>query len=68
LALDSKMIAIKVKRWCNRCLGCRIGVKFGVRGADSSYSVLEKVRVDLSYFDWFGNFTEHVACGFLERR
>jgi hypothetical protein len=63
LALGSKRIAIKVKRWCNRCLGYRIGVKFGVWGTGSGLSVLEKVGVDLSYFYWFGHFTEHMVCG-----
>jgi hypothetical protein len=48
------------------CLGYRIGMKFGVTVSSSSWSVLEKVGVDLSYFDWFGHFTEHVACEFLE--
>jgi hypothetical protein len=38
-----KRIAIKVKRWCNRCLGFQIGVKSGVRGTGSSWSVLEKL-------------------------
>jgi hypothetical protein len=68
LAPDSKMIAINVKRWCNRSLGYRIGVKFSERVTESSWRVLEKVGVDLSYFDWFGHFTEHIVCGFLERR
>jgi hypothetical protein len=36
-------------------------VKFGVRGTGSSRSVLEKFGVDLSYFDWFGHFTEHLV-------
>jgi hypothetical protein len=30
LALGSKRIAINVKRWCNRCPGYRLGVKFDV--------------------------------------
>ena len=66
LALGSKRIAINVKRWCNRSLGYRICVKFGERVTGSSMSVLEKVGVDLSYFDWFGHFTEHVACEVFE--
>jgi hypothetical protein len=41
-------------------------VKFGERVTSSSMSVLEKVGVDLSYFDWFGHFTEHVACEVFE--
>jgi hypothetical protein len=36
-------------------------VKIGVRGIGSSWSVLEKVGVVWSYFDWFGHFTEHVV-------
>jgi hypothetical protein len=40
-------------------------VKFGVRGTGSSCSVLEKIGVDLSYFDWFMLFTKHLACGFF---
>jgi hypothetical protein len=28
--------------------------------------VLEKSKVDLSKFSWFGHFTEHLACGVLE--
>jgi hypothetical protein len=60
LALGSKQITIKVQRLGNRCQEYRIGVKIGARGTGSSWSVLEKVGVDLSYFDWFGHFTEHV--------
>jgi hypothetical protein len=33
------------------CVEYRIGVKFGVRGTGSSWSVLEKVGVNLRYFD-----------------
>jgi hypothetical protein len=29
--------------------------------------VLEKYGVDLSKFGWFGHFTEHLACGVLNR-
>jgi hypothetical protein len=49
------------------CLEYRIGMKFGVRGTGCSWSVLEKVGVDLSYFDWFGHFTEHLVRGVLNR-
>jgi hypothetical protein len=65
LALGSKRIAIKGKQWNNQCIGYRIGVNFGESITGSGRSVLEKVGVNLSNFDWFGHFTEHVACGVL---
>jgi hypothetical protein len=65
LALASKRFTIKRKQWNNRCLGNQIGLKFGVRVIGSSRSVLEKVGVDLSYFDWLVHFIEHVACEVL---
>jgi hypothetical protein len=43
-------------------------VKFDVRCTGSSWSVLEKVGVDLSYFGWFGHFTEHVVREVLKHR
>jgi hypothetical protein len=67
LTLGSKQITLKIKRWCNRCLEYRIGMKFGMRGTGSSWSVLEKVGFNLSLFDWFMHFIEHMACEFLER-
>jgi hypothetical protein len=65
LALGSKHITIRMKRLWNRCLEYRIGVKFGVRGTGGIWSVVEKIGVDLSYFDWFVHFTEHLACKFF---
>jgi hypothetical protein len=50
LALDSKEIIKKMNRLSNRCLEYWIGVKFDMRGTSSSWSVLEKVGVDLSLF------------------
>jgi hypothetical protein len=66
LALDAKRFAIKGRWWDNMCLGYWIGVKIGVLDTGSSWSVLEKVGVDLSDFDWFGHFTEHLACEVFE--
>jgi hypothetical protein len=64
LALGSERFTTKVERWCNRCLGYQIGVKFGESVTGSGRSVLEKVGVNLIYFDWFGHFIEHLAAGF----
>jgi hypothetical protein len=36
-------------------------VKFSVRGTGSSWSVLENVGIDLSYYVWFGHLTEHLV-------
>jgi hypothetical protein len=65
LALGSKGIVVNGKWGNNRCLGYRIGMKFGERVTGRGRRVLEKTGVDLSNFDWFGHFTEHVACGVL---
>jgi hypothetical protein len=51
LALGSETIAINGKLWNTRCLGYRIVVNFGKRVTGSVMRVLEKVGVDLSYFD-----------------
>jgi hypothetical protein len=61
LALGSETIAINRKQWCIRCLGYRIGVKFGVEVIGGVMRVLEKSGVDLSNFEWFGHFTEHLV-------
>jgi hypothetical protein len=50
------------------CLEYRIGVKIGMGGTGSSWIVLKKVGVDLSYFDWFGYFTEHLVRVGLRKR
>jgi hypothetical protein len=42
-------------------------VKFGMRDTGSSWSVLEKVGDNLSYFYWFENFTEHLVHEVLDR-
>jgi hypothetical protein len=39
-----------------------MSVNFGKSVSGSVMRVLEKVGVNLSYFDWFGHFTEHLAC------
>jgi hypothetical protein len=36
-------------------------VKFDIGGTGSSWSVLEKVGVDLSLFEWFRHSTEHLG-------
>jgi hypothetical protein len=66
LALGSERFTIKVERWCNRYLRYRIGVKFGKSVTGSGSSVLEKVGVDLRYFDWFWAF--HRATGVRDFR
>jgi hypothetical protein len=43
-------------------------VKLDIGCTGSSWSVLEKVEVDLNLFGWFMHFTEHLACDDLERR
>jgi hypothetical protein len=63
LALSSETIAVKGSQWCIRCLGYRIGVKFCVSVTGGVVGVLEKSKVDLSKFSWFGHFTEHLTCG-----
>jgi hypothetical protein len=63
VALGLETIAIYVKRWCNRCLGYQIGMKFSKSVTRGDMKVLEKSRVDLSKFGWFGHFTEHLTCG-----
>jgi hypothetical protein len=42
-------------------------MKFGMKGTGSSWSVLEKIGVNLSHFDWFGQFTEHLVREILDR-
>jgi hypothetical protein len=37
-------------------------VKFGEDVTRGGMKVLEKSRTDLSKFDWFGHFIEHLAC------
>jgi hypothetical protein len=66
LALGSEMIAINGERWCIRCLGYRIGMKFGVSVTRGGMRVLEKTWVDLSKFEWLMHFTEHLVCGNCE--
>jgi hypothetical protein len=61
LSLSSKRITIKMNRLCNRWLEYWIGVKFDIGGTGSSWSVLEKVGVDLSLFEWFRHSTEHLG-------
>jgi hypothetical protein len=58
-------MAINGKWRNNRCLGYCISVNFGEGVTGSGQKVLEKATVDLSNFDWFGHFTEHVACRVL---
>jgi hypothetical protein len=55
-------IAIIVKQWCNRCLGYQTAVKFSESVTRGGMKVLEKSGVDLSKFEWFWHFTEHLTC------
>jgi hypothetical protein len=48
--------------------GYWIGVKVGVRVTGGGMRVQGKTGIDLSKFEWFGHFTEHMACGFEEYR
>jgi hypothetical protein len=41
-------------------------VKFGKYVTGCVVKVSEKFRFNRSIFDWFGHFTEHVACGELD--
>jgi hypothetical protein len=41
-------------------------MKFGVSVTGGSMRVLEKTGIDLSKFEWFGHFTEHLVRGFEE--
>jgi hypothetical protein len=43
-------------------------VKFGVRVTEGGMRVLEKTGINLSKFEWFGHFTEHLVHGVLEKR
>jgi hypothetical protein len=43
-------------------------VNFGEEVTRGVMRMLEKFGVDLSNFEWFGHFTEHLACGVLKRR
>jgi hypothetical protein len=38
-------------------------VKFSKSVTRVGMKVLEKFGVDLSKFEWFGHFTEHLTCG-----
>jgi hypothetical protein len=66
LALGSETIAIKGSQRCIRCLGYQIDMNFGeeVTGGVMRVRVLEKSGVNLSKFEWFGHFTEHLVCRF----
>jgi hypothetical protein len=64
LALGSETIAENGTQWNIWCLRYQIGVKFGVSVTEGGMRVLEKTRVDLSKFEWFGHFTEHLRTRF----
>jgi hypothetical protein len=64
LALGSETIAENGTQWNIWCLRYQIGVNFGVSVTGGGMRVLEKIRVDLSKFEWFGHFTEHLRTRF----
>jgi hypothetical protein len=61
------MIAKNWKQKYIMSLGYRIDVKLDVSVTGGGMRVLEKTRINLSKFEWFEHFTEHVVHEDLKR-